>query len=260
LTWRDPWPSLQPDWHDPPWKMSGRALTAWFDLSWDVFSTLLSPDLLPAQAPTVRSRLRFYDLYYAPLERRAGRALEPTEGRFREAAIGLPARAGEVAGEVSVFLWTDSEDYLIWGREAFGWPVRLAELDFTGDVWDDDPGTGATGTSEVRDAWGSARVSNLTIGDAVATGPPKGCWLTPRRLLPDAGASGESRELLAVRPVVHEQGATYAGEGDVEFDFEPPHPLAAVAGLHAEVELAVGFEILVGSDTSVIPAPQDARV
>jgi pyruvate/2-oxoglutarate/acetoin dehydrogenase E1 component len=42
--------------------MSGKALTAWFDLSWDIVSTMLSPDLLPAQAPLVRSRLRFYDL------------------------------------------------------------------------------------------------------------------------------------------------------------------------------------------------------
>ena len=25
LSWRDPWPSVQPDWHDPPWVMSGRA-------------------------------------------------------------------------------------------------------------------------------------------------------------------------------------------------------------------------------------------
>ena len=126
LSWRDPWPSVQPDWHDPPWVMSGRAATAWFGLPWELATELVSPDLLPEKAPTLRSRVRFYDLEFHASNVRAGRELEVRNGRFREGAFGVPVRAGDLDGETSLFLWTDSEDYLIWGREAFGWPVRLA--------------------------------------------------------------------------------------------------------------------------------------
>lgn len=255
--WRDPWPSVQPDWHDPPWIMSGRAATAWFDLPWELVLRMLSPDLLPAEARSLHSRLRFYDLSFHPLRPRENRELEVRSGRFREGAIGLPVRAGGFEGETSLFLWTDSEDYLLWGREAFGWPLRLAEFEFSGDLWNGEPRVGVAGSSRLSDAWGSAALLDVEITERVQTGTPSGCWFTPRRLLHHDRALRESRELLAVRPVVQRPGTTYAGSGRVEFDFREPHPLAALRGLDAHVDLADDFELLVGADVSVIPVPEE---
>ena len=250
--WRDPWPSLQPDWHDPPWVLSGRAATAWFELPWDLVLRVLSPDLLPAARPSVRSRLRFYDLSFHPVRTRDGRELEARSGRFREGAIGVPVRAGDAEGETSAFLWTDSEDYLLWGREAFGWPVRLAEFDFSGDLWQSKPGVGATGSCRLRDAWGSAVLLDLRILEAAPAGTPSGSWFTPRRLLHHDGGTHESRELLVVRPEVLRPGSTYVGSGCVEFNFRAPHPLSVLGELEANVEIADDFELVVGSDISII--------
>ena len=138
--WRDPWPSLQPDWLDPPWSMSGRAVTAWFDAPWEVVERSMSPDLLPRLAATVRGRLRFYDLEFTAAEADPARPMAARSGHIREGAVAFASSVdgGELEGEVSLFLWTDSEEYLIWGREAFGWPIRLAEFEFDGSLWGAD--------------------------------------------------------------------------------------------------------------------------
>src|SRR5579859_4015169 len=110
--WRDPWPSLQPDWIDPPWLMKGRAVTAWFDAPWELVEGAMSPDLLPPPTPTVRGRLRFYDLEFTAAEPDPSRPTSATHGRIREGAVAFAARVddAELEGEVSLFLWTDSED------------------------------------------------------------------------------------------------------------------------------------------------------
>jgi hypothetical protein len=254
--WRDPWPSAQPDWHNPPWLMMGRAATAWFALPWEVLTRLLSPDLLPDAAPTVRTRLRFYDLAFRPVVFRPGRELEPREGHFCEGALGVPVLADGRPGEVSVFLWTNAEEYLTWGREAFGWPVRLAQVQLSGDLWHGDALVGATGAASLSERWGVASLDNVQIDRAVETGTPSGLWLTPRRLVHYDGGFHESRELLAVRPDVQRAGATFSGRGQVGFSFAEPHPLAALGVLDADVELADGFEIIVGGDVSIIPCPE----
>ena len=251
--WRDPWPSPQPDWHDPPWRMRGRAVTAWFELPWDVAKVVLSPDVLPAPVPSLRSRLRFYRMEFQPLRPRPGRYLELREGEFREGVIGIPARGPGVEGEISAFLWTDSEDYLIWGREAFGWPVRLAEIGLDGDLWSAAPGIGRTGSARVTDRWGTAALVGVELTDPASSGTPGGVWLTPRRLLLH-GQDGprDERQLLAVRPEVRKPGSAYAARGRVTFDFSQPHPLAGLGAHEAQVEFVDDFELVVGRNVSPV--------
>jgi len=236
--------------------MSGRAATAWFELPWELATELVSPDLLPEKAPTLRSRVRFYDLEFHACDVRAGRELEVRSGRFREGAFGVPVRAGDLAGETSLFLWTDSEDYLIWGREAFGWPVRLARISYEGPLWERELQIGATGNARLEDPWGEVALLEVEVTDAAESGTPRGCWVTPRRLLHHDGGVHETRELLAVRPVVRRTGDTFAARGRLAFAFRAPHPLSALGEVDAVVEAADGFELLVGAETRVVPRPR----
>jgi hypothetical protein len=226
-------------------------------MPWDVLVRLISPDLLPDPTTSVRSRLRFYELRFRPLRPSRHRELEARDGRFREGALGVPVLVRGTPGEVSAFLWTDSEEYLMWGREVFGWPVRLAHVKLSGDVWYDDVRLGATGAARLSDSWGSASLLDLEIlEEAVDSGTPSGLWLTPRRLVHHDGGFHESRELLAVRPDVRRTGTTYAGRGRVAFNFAEPHPLAAMDEHPAVVELADDFELHVGGDVSLLAAPE----
>jgi hypothetical protein len=61
--------------------------------------------------------------------------------------------------------------------------------------------------------------------------------------------------LLDVQPVISHAGVTFAGTGRVELRFRPPHPLAGLATAEAEVHVADGFEVIVGSRTSVVHPP-----
>jgi hypothetical protein len=249
---RDPWPSVQPAWYDPPWALRGRAATAWFDAPWAVVELAMSPDLLPGPAPSVRTRLRFYDLAFEALGPARGQPLAPREGRFLEGAVGFPARGGGAEGESSLFLWTESDTYLMWAREAFGWPVGLAEIALGGSLWTGAALEGASGNAHLRDRWGSAALLDVRVTARAQEGTPSGSWLTPRRVLHRAGLDGETRELLVVRPVVREPGERYTATGRVRFDFREPHPLHLLGELEAQVEVADGFEIVVGADVEVL--------
>jgi Acetoacetate decarboxylase (ADC) len=255
VTWADPWPSAQPSWCDPPWVMRGRVVTGWFDLPWAVVEAVLSPDLAPPRARFVRSRLRFYDLTFEAIGECPGSALAPRHGRFREGAIGVAARHGPVQGDSSVFLWTDSDIYLMWGREAFGWPVRLAEISLRGALWADGGlGRGGEGEAALRDQWGTAALRDvraLRPAEQAPVGSGGECWLTPQRVLRQAGCAGESRQLLVVRPTVRDPGTRYAGEGQVTFSFAQGHPLGDFCEGQAAVDVVDGIELVVGEDVSV---------
>jgi hypothetical protein len=248
---RHPWPSAQPAWQDPPWRLTGRVLTAWFEVPFAVLEGAMSPDLLPQRTPTARIRLRFYDLAFEALGANDGQRLAPREGRFREAVIGFPARFGGLAGESSLFMWTDSDTYLMWAREGFGWPALRGEIELEGGFWSAAELEGSTATARLREPWGAASLLDVEVGARAEVGTPSGVWLTPRRTLRHDG-SGDDRQLLAVRPVVREAGTRYTATGRVDFDFREPHPLAALRAAEAEVEAADGFELLVGADVEVL--------
>ena len=250
---RDPWPSAQPAWHDPPWVLGGRVVTAWFMAPWEVVERSLSPDMLPEPASEIRTRLRFYELEFEALGRHPGQPLAPTRGRFKEAVVGFPARAGELEGESSMFMWTDSDTYMMWGREAFGWPLLRADVTLSGPVWTTEQLVGSSGGGSVVTPHGSAALLDAVVRDRSPAGLAALCWLTPRRLLTGPTESfDERRELLAVWPTVREEGERFAGEGRVSFDFDETHPLHALGEHDAELDILDGFELVVAERVELL--------
>ena len=211
----------------------------------------MSPDLLPAEADAVRARLRFYDLSFSVLRPNEAQPLAPTEGRFRETAVACQARFGAAEGEVSLFLWADSDTYVMWAREAFGWPVLRGRIDLAGTAWTATELTASEGQARLTDSWGSASLE-ASVGDRVEGGSPGARWLTPRRVLNRAGLGGEVRELMAVSPTVRAAGARYGGAGRVSFTFDRRHPLAQFPETETELEVVDGFEIVVGDEVDLL--------
>jgi hypothetical protein len=237
---------------DPPWLMTGRSLTAWFMAPWACVAASLSPDLLPDPAASVRVRLRFYDLTYTALSEDRPGVTAPRTGHFREAVFGVPARSGDVVGEVSVCMWADGSDYIAWGREVFGWPVLPGSFELDGDFWGGDAGR-ATAAS-MTSAAGSVAIADarLDLGDEF--GSPAGVWLTPRRRLERAGVDDDSRDVLVVRPDVRRPGQQSSGTCRVVIDLDPTHPFGSLSMIDAEVVGAAGFEIVVGANVDVLEA------
>lgn len=250
--WQDPWPSPQVAWADPPWQLTGRVVTTWFDVPRAQVEQVLSPSLWPAEAPTVRARLRFYNIAFTALADTARAPWLASEGRFREAVIAFQASAGSLNGEVSLFMWTDSDPYLMWGREVFGWPLLRGRIDLAGPLWESQTLLGSRGTATLSVPDGSIA---LAIGDVTnevkeKRAPP--CWLTPRRVLHRAGLDDETRELLIVRPNVQNPGVHYTASGSVVLEFATTHPLHGLAVGDADYEVVDGIELVVGSDVDVM--------
>jgi hypothetical protein len=213
---------------------------------WAVAEGVMSPDLLPEPAERLRTRLRFYELTFEALGNNSGQWLAPRNGQFREAVVGFPARFKERSGEVSLFMWTDSDTYLMWAREAFGWPLLRGEITLDGDLWTSRELEGTRGRARLDTGWGSAELFDAQVGERNDTGLTAAWWLTPRRLLRRGGLDGEARELLAVRPTVRDPGVRYSGTGRIALDFAEPHPLAPLADADAELDVVDGFELVVG--------------
>ena len=249
---RDPWPSPQPAWQDPPWVLSGRVITAWFEAPRPVVEASLSPDLFPESDPPYRVRLRFYELEWEAQGVNRGQSLAPDRGSFREAAVGFPARAGSLEGDMSVFMWADSDTYLMWAREAFGWPLLRGEFEFAGDVWTGLELTGTSGRARVTDEWGTAAIVDAQVEAPAEPVSLAAQWVTPRRILRRAGLDGETRELQVVRPEVRRQGAQFSGVATVSFGFRDPHPLSLLDRVEATLHVVDGFELLVGGDVELV--------
>jgi hypothetical protein len=212
----------------------------------------MSPDLLPDRQDSVQVRLRFYELAFEALGPPAGGALAAANGKFKEAAIGFPCRRGDQPGEVSLFLWSDSEVYMLWAREAFGFPVRLADIKLEGTLWNSAELAGTTGNASAQDGWGRASVADVHVSGP-AQAPPVGAkWFTPRRTLCRAGLDGDIRELLLVKPGVRNAGNRYVGSARVSFEFAADHPLASLGEYEAEVDIADGIELVVGADVDLV--------
>lgn len=255
-TWpRDPWPSPQEAWPDPPWVMQGRALTAWFSVPWSFATRAMSPDLLPERVASVRIRLRYYDLRFQSLSRPSKTTGAVHEGRFKEATVAFPARVGQIQGEVSLFMWSDSDVYLAWGREVFGWPLLPARIALGGAIWEPDMGIGAQGSARVQGAHGSASIGRAQVRESLEPSSDGPCWITPRRIIQRGGLAPETREILLVRPNVRRSGARFLATGQVKFDFTASHPLRGIEARTPEIEVIDDFEIVVGENVDRASPP-----
>jgi hypothetical protein len=252
-------PSSQLAWPDPPWRISGRTLTAWFEIDRELLERAV-PDALrrPATEPSW-ARLRFYDARFESLADADTHPLVPRSGTFREAVIAFPARAAGSDGDATMFMWADSEAYTTWGREVFGWPVLRGRIDLDGSLWDADLAAGATGSAAASMAAGSAAMVDVTLGDRRDGGRAGGYWVTPRRTLLRAGLDGERHELVAARPRLLDPGAAYDCRATVRLDLEPAHPLHGLDITAGDVFLVDGFSMVVGEQVDVHPGTRAAR-
>ena len=122
-------------------------------------------------------RLRFYDLEYRS---DAPTTSADSSGRFREAVVAFPATYGTTVGEVSAYMWSDSDTYMHWGRDVFGWPVLRLPIHLDGDIWSGSPTPGATGTASI-DLEDGSRASIRVDGTGADIAPPTpAAWITPR--------------------------------------------------------------------------------
>ncbi len=254
---RGPWPSAQPSWPRPPWVLSGRILTAWCEMPRELLASAMSPDLLPLGGPSLRTRVRFYDLAYEALGSSSLAPLAPTAGRFRECSVAVPARYREIEGELSLLLWSESETYLTSGREIFGWPIRLAEIDLAGSLWSAGSLPGTSGSAAMRESWGTISIAGVKVA-GVSDDPPISltsttAWLAPRLNLRRGGLDEDERELLVIRPEVRSGGERYSATGELTFDLAAGHPLAPLGGSEtpARYEVSDGFEIVVGTEVEL---------
>jgi hypothetical protein len=235
-------------WPDPPWSMTGRTVTLWFETPTALAFELLGERLVDPDH-TRPSRLRFYDVEFAG---RSGDSWQEHSmtGRFREAVVALPARCAQVTGEVSTFMWTESETYLTWGRELFGWPLGLSDIDLTGPLWD---GSGDQGQAVMGS--GAGRAALTVLGRAATTSPSPlapPVWLTPKRVL-DLASDGQERvEITAVVPEIVRPGVRIAVEAQGELTFTEGHPLHGISMRPVHAEVHHDFELVVGSNVSVV--------
>jgi hypothetical protein len=247
-----PWPTPHAAWQDPPWLLTGRSVTAWFWTPWQIAQKVLPTELLPPRSPAVRSRLRFYDLEFTSLSG-SSTAFAPTSGRFYEATIGFAAQAGSLAGDVSQLMWTDSDTYMSWGREAFGWPLTRGAFEFAGSLWDRTGPEGTSGSCRLLDRLGSLTLVIERVNERITTQMPQIVWFIPRRRLRWTRIAHEARELLVVRPKFQRMPVRYSANGRASIDFDAPHVLHGVSVANAEIEILDGIQLEVGGDVEEVP-------
>jgi hypothetical protein len=243
----DPWPSLQPSWPAAPWVMTGRVLTAWYQLSHQALRELISPSLLPDSNEPGLARLRFYDVAFHSED---SDPRQTPDGHFREAVIAFPAAYKGQVGEISAFMWSDSDTYMLWGREVFGWPILRGQVELTGPIWDSDLAPSSTGEArlELNDG-SSASITVETVGDPLAEPPPP-TWITPR-LVPEPASNTQRRQLLIVRPALMEPGDRRQVTGSLTFDFKSGHPLAGIRPQVESLDVRAGFVLRVGDQVEL---------
>ncbi len=235
-----------PGWPEPPWRMRGITITAWFVPPRQLVGALLGP--LRDDSGARWARVRFYDVQFAGRNRNPSVA---ADGELREAVVAFPARVGNVRGEVSAFMWTDSDTYLTWGREAFGWPLQRATFELTGGAW---AGSGDTGAACATFAAGTIALD--------VTGPApdqdrssvagSGTWLTPRVIIPSDPSGPGQVSINAVTPRIVAAGVTRPVQAAVQLSLADGHPLHGLMPRVVRAELHTGFEIVVGESVRVL--------
>jgi hypothetical protein len=237
----DPWPSRQPGCPATPWIMSGSVVTAWFDLPYGELLEQLSPTLMPNAERVGPSRVRFYDIEYRSADPNSPNGLS---GSFREAVVAFPAAYGECVSELSAFMWTDSDVYMQWGREVFGWPILRGSIDLHGSIWAGHPDPPLSGEAIARLPQGEV---SIEVGSVVRQlpPPPPSSWLTPRSV-PSPADGCDRRELLLVRPRLIDPGNRFEVTGSAALAFPSDHPLAKVKVQDPRIEVSIGISICVG--------------
>jgi Acetoacetate decarboxylase (ADC) len=246
-----------PGWPEPPWRMRGTTVTAWFVPPGPHAEALLGP--LRDDCSDRWGRVRFYAVQFSGPSRSPA---IPREGEFREAVVALPARVGGVQGEISAFMWTDSDTYLSWGREAFGWPLRRASFEMSGGAWSGSTDAG-TGHATCDSLTISIELTGPATGHDVSAVVGSGTWITPRLIIPSDPSAPGRIEINAVTPRIVVAGVKRPVQATVGLATTQGHPLHGLAPCIVRAELHTGFEIVVGESVRLLssysaPSTSDA--
>jgi hypothetical protein len=226
--------------------MRGTTVTAWFVPPRRQAEALLGP--LRDDSTDRWGRVRFYNVQFAGISRSAA---IPGEGEFREAVVAFPAQVGGVQGEISAFMWTDSDTYLAWGREAFGWPLQRGSFEMTGGAWS---GIADVGTAHATSASGSISIelTGSAPGRDVSAVVGSGTWITPRLIIPSDPSAPGRIEINAVTPRILMAGVKRPVQATVRLSPRNDHPLHGLAPQIIRAELHTGFEIVVGESVHLL--------
>jgi hypothetical protein len=196
-------------------------------------------------------RIRFYDLEFRSLGGVPPDHVAPNSGSVREAVVAVPAVAGGSDGDATLFMWCDSDPYLLWGREVFGWPLVRGEIRLEGDLWSPGLSEGAQGSCELSTECGRVAVLGVEVGHALEGGVPVAGWIAPRRRL-EIATGGEIRDVTITWPRVVEPGVRFAAVGEGRIEFRPPHPLAGMVIDRSDIHIADRFVLVVGENVDVL--------
>jgi hypothetical protein len=228
-------------------------VTARFPVSPELVEAAVQPAIRPSPDAELVGRVRFWDLRYESLQPRETPLAAAPAGSFREAIVALPARFGDEATETTAFMWTDSATYLTWGREEFGWPTLLGEVDLDGDLWTGPLAAGTTGAARCRTATASIALTDLTVErarPAVVAGSPS--FVTVRRVA-RRGSPEVTVEAVRVKMQMLNRGRRFELQGTLQLSFEPGHPLYGFAPTPATIEAVEGVTCVVGEDVETLP-------
>lgn len=247
----NPWPAPHALWADPPWILSGTAITAWFETDASAVAELLSPSFIPAQGELgTPTRLRFYDIDYEPRDGDE-QVRVSSSGTFREAVIAFKGTIADVDGEFSAYMWTDDDRYMAWGREVFGWPLLRGDIRLAGALWDSS-GAGSTTCQLLQPEY----TLTIEVDESEGTKGPDGPaanWLTPRRILFPGLGGAERRDLNIVRPTVLEAGRSLAHAGRVKMESSADVFMSKLTPLgNVSIHSLSGFRICVGDQVQTI--------
>ena len=244
-----------PGWPDPPWQMRGTTVTAWFVPPRPLLESVLG--LLRDDHDQDRlARVRFYDVEFAGQSRNPSVA---AQGRFREAVVAFPARVDDLIGEVSVFMWTDSDAYLTWSREAFGWPLHRAGFDLAGGVRGGSTDEG-TGSAAFDHGAITIEVTGPDPGGSVEPVPGSGTWITPRMIIPSDPAAAGQIEINAVTPRVVTAGVERPVRVHARLSLPAGHPLHGLDPVVTRAEVRTGCELVVGETVRTLRAYEASRL
>jgi hypothetical protein len=248
MSFESPWPSPIDLWADPPWYMTGKCLTAWFETDIDKVKKILTPSFIPKVGQSgVITRLRFYDINFSPVNSEKF-PKERFSGGFKEAVVAFAGEIDGIKGEYSAFMWTDNLVYFSWGRENFGWPLLLSEIELSGGFWDLSSLGETKGRISAESATWELTCENDVL-ETLAVGSGTN-WLTPRRILYPQERIFDKSELLIVNPTILKPGTLTSHQGVVNFSatsdsiFAGLQPLGATTiHQHSNFLLSVGQDV-----------------
>lgn len=248
MSFESPWPSPIDLWADPPWYMSGKCVTAWFETDINRVKKILTPSFTPKVGQSgVITRLRFYDIHFSPVDSDKF-SNERYSGKFKEAVVAFAGEIDGIRGEYSAFMWTDNLAYFSWGRENFGWPLMLSEIELSGNFWDSSSLRETSGKIDSESATWDLSCQNDVL-ETLTVGPGTN-WLTPRRILYPQQNTFDKRELLVVKPTILEPGTLTSHQGEVNFSASKNSIFAGLQPLgsttihqHSNFLLSVGQDV-----------------